>query len=92
MTKEKVLARVGAFFVNPNDCCPVWARISVRNQRESLSVLSKNTRRRSKYLNLIACSILEIEHVELHRNKDKNSALDQRNNQQLKRVVSKCSI
>jgi hypothetical protein len=59
--------------------------------KETVS-LNKNIQRGSVCPELIACFELRIEHENLHRNKAKNKVLNPGTDQQLRRVVSKCSV
>ena len=45
-----------------------------------------------KWPEKVACFDLEIEHVTIHRNEEKNSVLNNRNNHHLRRVGSFCLI
>jgi len=54
--------------------------------------LNKNIQRGSVCPELIDCFELRTEHENLHRNKAKNKVLNPITDQQLRRVVSKCSV
>ena len=72
---EKVLTKVGAFFV-------IWNQTVRLNKNRQGSVCPE----------LVACFKIKIELENLHRNKANNVALYPVTDQQLKMVVSKCSI
>jgi len=59
--------------------------------KETVS-LNKKIHRGSVCPELIACFELRTEHENLHRNKAKNKVLNPITDQQLRRVVSKCSV
>jgi hypothetical protein len=59
--------------------------------KETVS-LNKNIQRGSVCPELIACFELKIELKNPHRNKAKNKLLNPITDQQLRRVVSKCSV
>lgn len=77
LDKEKVLTIVGAFFVFYK-----WFIINRMTTVLRLGIIVVNRSEK------VACFDLKIEHPKLHRNKEKNSVMDYRNNQQLKGVVS----
>jgi len=77
LDEKKVLTIVGAFFV-----ASMWlviSRIYAALLSEIIVVDCSGN---------VACFDLKIEHAKIHRNKEKNSVLDHRNNKQLKKVGS----
>jgi hypothetical protein len=81
---EKALNRLASFFIIQNE--------NVRFAQESLSVLGKNNPKGVNMLRNSTCFKLKIAHENLHRNRTKNKAPNPSTVQQLRRVVSKCSV
>ena len=81
MTEGKVLTKVSTFFD-----IPMWL-IIIAIDGTLYSEISGTV-----CSEIVACFKMKIEHENLHRNNEKNNALEPLPGQQLKRVVVKCPV